>query len=441
MKREPTIAVGLVENAESVRITLQDEFADAGGRLFAPAEYQIICKDGKVRCLGMVNGDYASLTLSGVHAGSRFRLQVTIGIDFHWQQKQTQTFCGSLRLIPRPGDRITVINDVPLEAYILSVSCSEMSANSPEEFLKAHSIISRSWLLAQLDSKQSPVAPNPAPAVADGEILRWYDRQSHTDFDVCADDHCQRYQGIDMITTGHVSSAVEATRGLALVHGGKPCDARFSKCCGGITEDFRLAWSDAAIPYLVPVFDGPEGVMPATPLSSESAVRDFIISSPAVFCNCSDKKILGMVLNNYDRTTTDFFRWRVRLTPEEIAGFLKLKLGLDLGRIVALEPVERGLSGRLKRLRFVGETTSAIIGKELEIRRALSPTHLYSSAFVVDCEGPAQRPTAFILTGAGWGHGVGLCQIGAAVMACRGIGYPKILQHYYPGSLLERVYP
>ncbi len=440
MTREPTIAVGLAENAESVSFQLLHEFADTSGKHFLPGEYRITCREGKLSCTGAFHGDCAGLTLSGTQAASRFRLQVTIGVDFHWQQKQTQTFGGALRFLPRPGNRVTAINDVALESYILSVSSSEMSADSPEEFLKAHSIVSRSWLLAQLESKQSPAVQRAVHGGRDSEVIRWYDREAHTDFDVCADDHCQRYQGVDRIYSGQVSRAVHDTRGLVLEHNGKPCDARFSKCCGGVTEDFRLAWDETAHPYLMPVFDGPGGGMPEPPLSGEQAARSFIRDRPDVYCNCTDDTILGRILNDYDRRTHDFFRWRVRLTTEEISALLRKKLDLDLGRIVALEPVERGLSARLKRLRLVGEKATAIIGKELEIRRALSPTHLYSSAFVVDTEGPAKRPEAFILSGAGWGHGVGLCQIGAAVMACRGIGCREILGHYYPGSVVECVY-
>jgi len=440
MNGEPIIAVGLVENVESVAVRLLDDFMDAEGRRFPEGDYRITCAEGKLSCTGPAAGDFDGLTLLGVKSGSRFRLQVTIGVDFHWQQKQTRTFCGSLRLIPKPGNRLTVINDVGLESYILSVNCSEMSAHSPQEFLKAHSVISRSWVLAQLQSRQSRVERPVVKPSTGSEIIRWYDREAHADFDVCADDHCQRYQGIDVITSGRVSRAVESTAGMVLVYGGKPCDARFSKCCGGVTEDFRLAWDETVHPYLVPVFDGPAGHLPKPALSDERAARDFIESSPDVYCNCGDERILGMVLNDYDRATKDFFRWRVRLSPDTIAGLLKRKLDLDLGRIIALEPVERGLSGRIKRLRLVGEKAAVIIGKELEIRRILSPTHLYSSAFVVDAHGPANSPEAFVLSGAGWGHGVGLCQIGAAVMACRGMGFEEILRHYYPGGALESVY-
>ncbi|MBD3241917.1 MAG: SpoIID/LytB domain-containing protein [Chitinivibrionales bacterium] len=440
MNQEPTIAVGLVDSAEEITFQLLDEYTDGHGGRFGPGEYHVACRNGALVLGDGGEGVRGGLTLVSLDAGARFTVQVTIGIDFHWEQKQRQTFGGALRLLALPGNRLTAINDVPLESYILSVSCSEMSASSPEEFLKAHSIISRSWLLAQLESKDAASAPPVSESHADGEIIRWYDRQSHRDFDVCADDHCQRYQGMDMVTTGAVSRAVESTRGQVLTYDGRPCDARFSKCCGGVTEDFRLAWGDIEHPYLVPLLDGPDETLPSPPLSDEQAARAFMEASPDVYCNCTDEAILGKVLNDYDRTTPDFFRWRVRLTPDEIEELLQTKLGLRLGRILALQPVERGLSGRLKRLRLVGEQKTAVIGKELEIRRALSPTHLYSSAFVVNTEGPQGRPDAFVLHGAGWGHGVGLCQIGAAVMACRGMTCEAILRHYYPGSVLEHMY-
>lgn len=440
MNQEPVITVGLVQNVESVSIHLLTGYSDSGGRSFSPGEYRFTCKGSTITCAGGINGDFDEIFLTGTSPDSRFRVEITIGIDFHWQQNKEHTFSGSLHLVSEQDNHLTVINELPLESYILSVSCSEMNAQSPGEFLKAHSIISRSWLLAQLAAKSGSPPESVPPPETSGRIIRWYDRQTHTGFDVCADDHCQRYQGSDMITSGNVARAVEATRGEVLMYDGKPCDARFSKCCGGVTEDFRLAWGETRHPYLVPLCDCDEGTMPFPPLSVEHAARDFVTGSPEAWCNCSDESILSRILNSYDRTTGDFFRWQVRLTPGEIAGLLTTKLSLDLGRITALEPVERGLSARLKRLRIKGDRSSVIIGKELEIRRALSPTHLYSSAFVVDIEGDAGRPDAFILHGAGWGHGVGLCQIGAAVMACRGIGYREILQHYYPGTTLERLY-
>jgi SpoIID/LytB domain protein len=439
MISEPSIAVGLVEDAAEVGIRLLDDYRDDRGTVFTPGDYRFSCRNGSIVCDRAPISEATFFRLTGTRAASRFRLQITIGIDFHWQQRKEHTFSGALRLLKRPGERLTVINDVPLEAYILSVSCSEMNAASPEEFLKAHSIISRSWLLAQLAAKENPVAAPGATGDA-GEIIRWYDRQSHAEFDVCADDHCQRYQGTDMITTGEVARAVESTRGIILSFEGKPCDARFSKCCGGVTEDFRAAWSDDLHPYLVPVADAPDTRLPQPPLTDATAAHAFITAAPEAYCNCSDPAILRRVLNNYDQTTGDFYRWKVRLTHSEMAALLLKKLSIDIGRPLALEPLERGLSGRITRLKIRGDAATVTIGKELEIRRALSATHLYSSAFIVETEGDPKRPDTFVLRGAGWGHGVGLCQIGAAVMACRGIGYQDILRHYYPGSTIGRLY-
>jgi stage II sporulation protein D len=409
--KEPTVAVGLVENAESVSIRLKGSYQEQDGRVVPP---------------GVISSPPAGLILEPLNPEEdRFLVEATIGIDFHWQQKEELSFSGALRLVPGPGGKVTLINDVPLEDYITSVVCSEMRSTSPPDLVKAHAVISRSWLLAQLE----PKAPQPTERIQEGEIIRWYDRQAHTGFDVCADDHCQRYQGTGRIDSPAVARAVADTRGLVLIHDGQPCDARFSKCCGGITEDFTTAWGDQPVPYLIPVFDGPDAEIPTKP------PREFIANPPDAYCNCADDRILEQVLNPYDLETKDFFRWQVRLGAQETGDLVKKKLGVDLGFIKALEPLERGRSGRIKRLRLVGESGSLVIGKELEIRRALSESHLYSSAFVVDTEG-----TDFILNGAGWGHGVGLCQIGAAVMAFQGLEYSEILKHYYPGTGLKRVW-
>jgi peptidoglycan hydrolase-like amidase len=418
--KEPIIAVGLAENLESVSVRLDGDFIDTKGRPVPP---------------GVVSLGSEEITLTPVNADrDRFSIEATIGIDFHWQQNETQTFLGRLRLVSQPGNRVTVINDVPLETYIASVVCSEMRSTSPPDLVKAHAIISRSWLLAQLE----PQPPRPTERIRKDEVIRWYDRQAHAGFNVCADDHCQRYQGIGRIDSAEVADAVGDTRGMVLTHGGKPCDARFSKCCGGVTEDFKTAWGDEAVEYLVPIFDGPGLEMPVPPLTEERGLREFLKNPPEVYCRCTDERILKQVLNPYDLETQDFFRWRQELRARQASDLVRKKLGVDLGRIVSMQPVERGLSGRLKRLRLVGEAGSLVIGLELEIRRALSESHLYSSAFVVDTKGPDDRPDAFVLSGAGWGHGVGLCQIGAAAMAFQGVGYLEILEHYYPGTVLKR---
>ncbi len=443
MTDEPLIAVGLIEKARSVDIELLNEFIGSNGFVFSPGKYTVTCKDGRLVYIDKLRSEWDKLVLTPVSPQCRFRIEFTIGIGFHWQQRLRGTFTGGLRFLPKPGDVITVINDVPLESYILSVCCSEMNSNAPIDFLKAHAIISRSWLMSQLKFKSKTISSthNTLPSSRENEIIRWYDRQFHKDFDVCADDHCQRYQGIDTISSDSVTGNIKETRGIILAYKGEPCDARFSKCCGGITEDYRTAWDDVFHPYLVPVVDYYEGMLPnGASLTDEIAVRDFIISPPQAYCNCGDNEFLKRILNNYDLKTQAFFRWSVKITHEEIAFFLKQKLNLDLGRIIKLEAVERGFSYRIKKLRITGGKGSVVVGKELEIRRILSSSHLYSSAFIVDAEGSVERPDSFVLRGAGWGHGVGLCQIGAAVMACRGAGYMEILSHYYPSANMECVY-
>ena len=435
---EPAIAVGLIQTAEVVRFRLEGDFRDASGRSFPSGDYTVTSRDGSLCCQGDLLSGAQELSLSPADAAiGRFSLEATIGIDFHWQQREVQTFCGQLRLLPLPEQRVMAINDVALETYLLSVICSEMSAESPPELARAHAVISRSWLLAQLQPRVGK--GQAASASVPGQHIRFYDREAHTRFDVCADDHCQRYQGVGRIRPGVVHDALRDTRGQVLSHGGQVCDARFSKCCGGVTEDFRLAWDEVDVPYLVPVVDGP-GTLPDPPLTDEGALQRYLGQPPNAYCNCRDEAILGQILNAYDRQTQDFFRWQVRLPAEQAGELIRSKIGLDLGRLLALRPVERGLSGRLKRLELKGERAAVVIGKELEIRRALSPTHLLSSAFQIATEGPAHRPDLFVLTGTGWGHGVGLCQIGAAVMAWKGIGYQAILAHYYPGSTLQRWY-
>ena len=439
---EPVIAVGLLDQCEAVCIHLQGPYKDLSGHLLPAGELHVDCRAGVLGCKGVWHGEARELNLAPTDSEScQFSLEATIGINFHWQQRETQSFRGSLQLLPKPDNRLTVVNRVSLETYLTSVVCSEMKASSPQEFIKAHAIISRSWLLAQLAARDSAgQVDDQKKKDAEGELMRWTEREAHQDFDVCADDHCQRYQGTARINAPGVVAAIRQTRGEVLTYDGRPCDARFSKSCGGMTEEYQTAWGDLAVPYLVALRDtrGPDRNPPA--LFDDRAMRAFLQNPPAAYCDCTDMSILGSVLNDYDLATDGFFRWHVRLPASEASRLVSQKLGIDLGRLLNLEPVERGPSGRLKRLRLVGERGSLVIGKELEIRRVLSETHLYSSAFVVDVEGPSQRPDAFLLTGAGWGHGVGLCQIGAAVMAHQGAGYREILEHYYPGTQVEHSY-
>ena len=319
-----------------------------------------------------------------------------------------------------------------------------MSATASLELLEAHAVISRSWLLAQIHKNKEITetqAEYSAFTQTDEELIRWYDREDHTRFDVCADDHCQRYQGITRASTEIVKQAIAATRGQVLTSGGKICDARFSKCCGGAFEEFQYCWEDVKYPYLLKQRDSKtETTLPD--LTQEAKAEHWIRTSPEAFCNTTDKKVLSQVLNNYDQETTDFYRWKVVYTQEELSALILKRSGIDYGQIIDLVPIARGTSSRLWKLKIVGTKKTLTIGKELEIRRTLSTSHLYSSAFVVDKEdiSPEGIPARFILTGAGWGHGVGLCQIGAAVMGEQGYKYDAILLHYYVGASIEKLY-
>jgi stage II sporulation protein D len=369
---------------------------------------------------------------------------VVIGIGFHWEQEEDQKFQGSL-VLKVLDDRIQVINEISLERYLVSVISSEMSANSSPEFLKAHAIISRSWLMAQIEKRDAPVRPGNGyvqTRETGDELIRWYDREDHQEFDVCADDHCQRYQGITRAHNPEVTAAVKGTAGEVLLYGNRICDARFSKCCGGVTELFENCWEDVPHPYLQSVPDRPgsrKAILPG--LENEASAEAYIQSRPEAFCNTTDVRLLRQVLNDYDLASKDFFRWKVSFTQEEFAALIRGKSGIDFGEIIDLVPVERGASARLVRLKISGTKRTMTIGKELEIRRWLSPSHLYSSAFTVRREEFRGRvPGRFILHGAGWGHGVGLCQIGAAVMADRGYTNRQILGHYYRNATIRKRY-
>ncbi len=378
--------------------------------------------------------------------GTFWLKDVTIGVNFHWERKEDQKFGGYLKLIIE-NEEITAINVIGVEDYLTSVISSEMSATASEELLKAHAVISRSWLLAQIDKNKELVETKEnysAFTQTEEELIRWYDREDHTNFDVCADDHCQRYQGLTRASTERVKVAIDETWGELLMNGSKICDARFSKCCGGVVEEFQNCWEDVKHPYLVALRDtANEQDIPD--LTIEENARGWILSDPQAFCNTHDKHVLSQVLNNYDQETTNFYRWKVEYTQDELAALILKRSGIDYGGIIDLVPVERGTSGRLIKLKIVGTKRSYTIGKELEIRRTLSESHLYSSAFVVERVGEIERagvklPGKFVIKGAGWGHGVGLCQIGAAVMGEQGYKYKEILNHYFPGASIERRY-
>lgn len=347
---------------------------------------------------------------------------VTIGVDFHWERKVTQKFAGTLKFIV-DGGKVTAVNIVGVEDYLLSVISSEMKASAGLEFLKAHAVISRSWVMAQVEHRQSHVSRTPEPSCpvsepVEGaeEYIKWFDHDDHTLFDVCADDHCQRYQGLTMAVGDTVRKAVDQTWGLVLTSEGKICDARFSKCCGGRMELFSTCWEDKDYPYLQPLPDTAD-----------------CVEGDDVFCDTKDEKILSQVLNDYDLETKDFYRWTTEYSRTDVSELVRRRSGIDFGTIRDLVPIERGPSGRLKRLKVVGDKKTMVIGKELIIRRWLSESHLKSSAFDIKWVGDR-----LVLDGSGWGHGVGLCQIGAAVMAAKGYTFDRILLHYYPGSTLER---
>lgn len=414
----PLVSVGIV-GTESITFTLNGYGEDGSSRT-ATIHNGLIQYDGKA---------HTRLCFKPQSPDDSFSLMdVVIGVNFHWQRLETQTFRGSLRLLA-DGGKIWAINDLPVEDYLESVISSEMSAQSSLPLLMAHAVISRSWLMSQIDGN---TAPNTQASHGDA-FIRWYDHTDHTLFDVCADDHCQRYQGITKETSPNVAEAIRRTRGELLTYGDEICDARFSKCCGGAMEEFQYCWDDTPKPYLKGIGDTPEETIPD--LTVEENARQWILSSPKSFCNTTDKRILSQVLNDYDQETTDFYRWRVSYTQEELSKLVEKKLGAGLGTITDIRPLKRGTSGRICELRITGTKKTIVVGKELEIRRALSESHLYSSAFVVEKQGDT-----FTLIGAGWGHGVGLCQIGAAVMGDKGYAYDEILRHYYPGAEIEKAW-
>lgn len=483
---QPVIDVGLL-TAPELRVRFNQPFSISGisgqeglsgDRDNISGEQVFTLQDGMVRWNGKC---YGKMEFRPASAESTFTLhRVKIGINFHWEREEDQMFSGGLTVLPA-GEGLVAINSVLVEDYLLSVISSEMNGDAPEEFLKAHAVISRSWLLARptLGGGDSETANGTANAckghsaehsvsgglpdsVADSSeecsdngperIIRWYDREDHTLFDVCADDHCQRYQGLLRAGNANIRRAVEATRGLVLTDGpdGSICDTRFSKCCGGVSERFSACWADEDFTYLQAIRDtyaensaSPAGSVPD--LSDEQTARDWILSSPKAFCNTSDPVLLSTVLNSYDQETADFYRWKVEYTQAGLSDLLRRRSGIDFGDVLELRPLKRGASGRIIELLIQGTLRTVIVGKELEIRRWLSESHLYSSAFVVDTvyeQRPDRShvPAKFILHGAGWGHGVGLCQIGAAAMSARGCTFDRILAHYFRGSSLTRLY-
>ena len=433
-KQIPQVRVGIM-NEPAIDFVLNGDYRVNGAACCGDQTAR--CVDGQVEWGG---NRYNELLFEPVDAeNASFTLKaVTIGVSFHWKRQEDQTFKGALHLIVEDG-KLTPVNVLSVEDYLLSVISSEMSANASLELLKAHAVISRSWLLAQIHTEETvkTVERNPhgegEMMDTPEELVKWWDREDHVNFDVCADDHCQRYQGITRASTEKVEQAIRATWGQVLMHGGALCDARFSKSCGGVMEEFENCWEPQHHDYLEARRDG-ENEEDFPDLTREDNAAEWILSSPSAFCNTTDPEILSQVLNDYDQETKDFYRWKVEYTRDEISELVRKRSGIDFGTILELIPLEKGPSGRIWKMKIVGSLRTMVIGKELIIRRWLSDSHLKSSAFTITWTGEDR----LILEGYGWGHGVGLCQIGAAVMAYSGYTYSEILQHYYPGSELVR---
>lgn len=441
MTEVPRVKVGIMSEP-TVEFVLDGEYVVDGGEKVTGKQLAKVSADGKVEWNGKT-ADIIKFEPTNAEKNSVELIGVTIGVNFHWERKENQRFRGALHLIVEKG-KLTAINVLSVEEYLLSVISSEMSATASLELLKAHAVISRSWLLAQMEKNKRIVADNEeykaVEETGDDEMIKWYDREDHVNFDVCADDHCQRYQGITRESTEKVCDAIKATWGQVLTYGGELCDARFSKSCGGVYEEFENCWEPKHFDYLVARRDG-EDEMNFPDLTKEANAEEWILSSPKAYCNTNDKKILSQVLNNYDQETTDFYRWTVEYTQEELSELILKRSGIDYGTILDLQPVARGTSGRLYKLKIVGTKKTLTIGKELEIRRTLSPSHLYSSAFIVEKHDVVDGvPQKFVLRGAGWGHGVGLCQIGAAVMGEKGFNYKDILLHYFINANINKQY-
>jgi len=441
--QEPVIQVGILDQRREVRGRCNAIFA-LPNNLAVSGEFQARAEHGGIV---LKNGEGAEIFRAReIHlrnfAGSTFTLHdVVIGIDFHWERKEEQTFQGDLRLLLRHEGTLLAINEIALEDYLASVISSEMSATAPSALLQAHAITSRSWLMAMLARAQSEkLRAQPAQRTlrTPGELIRWYDREDHDRFQVCADDHCQRYQGVTKIISPAAADAVLATRGVFLVYENEICDARFSKACGGLTEEFENCWEEQHVPYLQCLADA---TIPHPPVHTEHEAARWILSRPEAFCRTASAEVIRQILPSFDQETTDFYRWTVTYDREELEEILLKKSGINFGQLHDLEAVARGPSGRIIKLRIVGSQQTLVVGKELEIRRWLSRSHLYSSAFVIQAARQARGVAKqFVLHGAGWGHGVGLCQIGAAIMATKGYKSEEIVRHYFRGAQLKTLY-
>jgi stage II sporulation protein D len=444
-RKVPEIQVGIL-SGEEIFFTLNGPFQTTGHSPAIEGRCRAFCSDNKI----WVENDAGKVEGMSEHIFSPYNEKtasftvhsVIIGVNFHWERSEDQVFRGKLRLIIE-DNKITLVNILSVEEYLVSVISSEMSATSSEELLKTHAVISRGWLLAQMNKRgilSRGTERYNACFITGDEIVKWYDREDHINYDVCADDHCQRYQGITRASTPSVEKAISETSGEVLTFNGIICDTRYYKCCGGVSELFENVWEPVNHPYIRSIIDNdrmPEGYN--INLKDEINAKLWITGNPEAFCNSTDKKVLTQVLNDYDQETNDFFRWKVKYSQADLSDIVKARTGIDFGIVTDLIPLERGVSGRIKRLRIEGSEKTMIIGKELEIRKALSRTHLYSSCFFVE-KLSDKSSILFTLNGAGWGHGVGLCQIGAAVMGSKGYKYQEILMHYFRDALLERRY-
>jgi stage II sporulation protein D len=445
MYYQPEIEVGLVAHDE-LQIKFNSGFHNINGQYLSAGAYRVLAVDQNI-IISSSSGDKTEgleFLLSPAEKKTFFQISdVIIGVGFHWEQKEKQRFGGKLKLITEKG-KVRAINIIPIEEYLKSVISSEMSASCSHALLQAHAVISRSWLLAQIEKTKSLKSSGEKYLTSfetTEEISRWYDREDHSTFDVCADDHCQRYQGLTKIHSDHALKAVNETFGEVLMFEEKICDTRFSKCCGGISENFENVWEAVRHPYITKVVDSERGDTTCVDLRQEEEAEMWIRNHPHAFCNTTDHSVLKQILPGYDQSTTDFYRWKVEYSQSELSALIRKRSGIDFGDIIKLEPVQRGHSGRLIRLRITGTKRTLVVGKELEIRKWLSESHLYSSAFVIDhLDMEDQIPAKFQLTGAGWGHGAGLCQIGAAVMGEKGYSYREILNHYFQNAKLKKLY-
>lgn len=443
---EPWLNVGILTD-NIIKFELYGDFGSILTNKILSGVFTAELKNNKIVCKGTnitLESDEEIIFEPSDPVSESFLIRdVIIGVKFHWERREKQRFNYFLKII-KNGSQLTAINYLPVEAYLTSVISSEMSAKCSINLLRSQAVVARSWLLAQLQNKEKEKIKDPAlkPVRTNEELITWYDREAHTLFDVCADDHCQRFQGVTKVTTETAYKAIKDTRGIVLISGDEICDTRYSKSCGGISESYENVWEAVKYEYLQPIVDykfEPENF--DLDLRKEENAVKWIKANPPAFCNTTDPKILNQILLDYDQETKDFFRWKVEYSQSEISNLIKEKLGIDFGNIIDLIPVERGYSARLIKLKIVGTKASLTIGKELEIRRVLSPSHLYSSAFYVEKENVVDGiPQKFILHGAGWGHGVGLCQIGAAVMAEQGYQFDEILVHYFPNAMIKKIY-